>query len=190
MYCTFLASCASGIINHTLEDRHKQLLGECFSTEKAAFLYEARCADLQASSSGNSKFCIGIQGFNPEPYKDVNHTYHYKYPKSWQDYASQSEFWDEKLFKKLWFEKQRSIIAPLDIGTRIGVVGVYEYPRGETGHVLIVRAKVMNGEYIDTEIELPSVGDFSDTGPHWTTQWFYNPEKIEFSNEYLRQCGE
>jgi hypothetical protein len=186
----FLGGCAFGVVDHSNDERHKEILASCFSTKKPAFLYEARCADLNAGGFGNSTFCTGIQGFNPEPYKGEHHIYHYKYPKSWAEYLNSRKSWDETLFLKLLFEKQRSIIAPIEVGTKMRISGIYEYPRGETGHVLIVRAILTSGEFNGTEVELPSPGRFSDTGPNWTSQRFYEPNKgIELSDEYLQRCG-
>ena len=186
----FLSGCASGIVDHSNDERHKEILGTCFATKKPAFLYEARCADLDAGGFGNSTFCTGIQGFDPEPFQGEYHTYQYKYPKSWEEYVNSRDSWDKTLFKKLLFEKQRSIIAPIEVGTKMKITGIYEYPRGETGHVLIVRAILTSGEFKNTEVELPSPGGFSDTGPNWASQWFYEAnEGIKLSGEYLQRCG-
>ncbi|WP_257287096.1 hypothetical protein [Endozoicomonas sp. SESOKO2] len=183
----FLSGCSFGIIDHTHEIKHTKTIEQCYSIKKSSFLYEARCADLNSKAFGNSTFCTGIQAFDPMPYNG----YDFKYPISWEEYIYQKEKWDLKLFNKLLFEKQRSMIAPIDIDTKIKIIGIYEYPRGETGHVLIVRAKIISGEFEGTEIELPSPGGFSDTGPSWSKQWFYKPDKnIKFSDEFMQECSD
>ncbi|POB04494.1 hypothetical protein [Halopseudomonas oceani] len=184
-----LGGCAYGIVDRSNEVRNAETLATCYVTVKPAFLYEARCADLDASGFGDSTFCTGIQGFDPAPYEVDNHTYHYEYPKSWAAYLDAKNTWDETLFKKLLFEKQRSIIAPVNVGTTLEITGVYEYPRGETGRVLILKTRLTSGEFNGTEVELPSRGGFSDAGPDWVRQWTYRPDQgIELSSEYLEPC--
>jgi len=183
-----LVGCAFGVIDRTAEQ--VALVEECYSIVKPAFLYEARCADLNSRGFGNSKFCTGIQGFDPLPYiRHDGSKYEYQYPKSWSEYISDREMWDSQMFNKLLFEKQRTIIAPIDLGTRIHVIGIYEYPRGETGHVLVGRAKIASGQHQNTIVELPSPGGFSDTGPSWIKHWFYpDSGDIQLSEEYLQPC--
>lgn len=190
MLCILLSGCAVGVANLALETKYHHILNSCFETKKPAFLYEARCADLDGTVIlGSSTFCTGIQGFNPLPYKSKNHEYIYKYPKSWQDYLSSKDKWDQLLFHKLLLEKQRTMIAPLQEGTRLEITGLYDYPRGESGRVLVVTAKIKTGIHQGTIIELPSNSGFSDIGPDWAKRLFNVPNKdIIFSTEYLMKC--
>ena len=184
-----LGGCAFGVVDHSRDHGNAETPAACFVTLKPAFLYEARCADLDAGGFGDSTFCTGIQGFDPAPYQVDHHTYHYDYPKSWEAYLEARRAWDETLFKPLLFEKQRSMIAPVDVGTTLSMTGIYEYPRGETGRVLIVKAVLTSGEFQGTEVELPSRGGFSDAGPVWVPQRTYRPaEGIELSSEFLAPC--
>jgi len=178
-----LNGCAFGIIDHTSDTRHKELLATCFSTKKPSFLYEARCNDLQASGFGGRTFCTGIQVFGPLSYK----TY-FTPPNSWSEYLNSRKYWDEKLFRKYLFEKQRSLIAPIEVGTQMRIVGVYEYPKGTFGHVVTLTAELISGEYKGTKIQLSSEGS-SESGQSWISQMFYRPtEELITPNDYLQKC--
>ncbi|MFM2479894.1 hypothetical protein [Celerinatantimonas sp. YJH-8] len=186
-----LGGCASGIVDHTDDKQYQPLRAACFTIKKPAFLYEARCADLQAGRFGDSSFCTGIQGFAPKAYQQGIHTYHYQYPSSWREYLSSRHSWDKKMFPKLLFEKQRSMIAPVGVGTQLRITGIYEYPRGEMGHVPIVRAKLISGQFKNTEVELPSQHGFSDAGPDWISSWFqHSAPDTRLSSEYLQPCND
>lgn len=184
-----LSGCAYGIVDRTNEQQ--ELLSTCFSIAKPAFLYEGRCADLSSGGFGGSKGCTSIQGFDPLPYvREDSTTYEYHYPKSWLDYLSNRASWDHRLFGQNLFSKQRSIVAPIDVDTEIRIVGVYQYPRGESGRVLIVTAKLASGPFAGSVIELPSQGGFNINAPDWTTPEFYPQNgKIELSEEYLKPCA-
>ncbi len=181
--------CARGIRDHTADQVHADLLQTCFETKKASFIYEARCADLTVGGFGGSTFCKGIQAFAPLPNK---RGYNYQYPNSWEEYTEDRAKWDASLFIRLMFEEQRTILAPIPIGTRLYITGIYEYPRGSTGHIMIARATLSNGEFEGTEVELDAGEGFSDTGPNWIGPPFYpnslEQEKIEVSEEFLSLC--
>jgi hypothetical protein len=185
-----LCGCAFGVIDRTFEQQ--ELVNACYEIKKPAFLYEARCVNLDAVGYGGGKLCKSIQGFDPLPYvRPDSSVYEYHYPKSWSDYLSNREVWDKKMFWSEFLSKRRTIIAPIDVGTEIRVVGVYEYPRGTNGHVLVVTARLASGPFQGTIVELPPTDGFNDEGPDWTTQWFYSAEEgVELTKEYLGPCGE
>jgi len=184
-----LYGCAFGVIDRTSEQQ--ELTKRCFQIKKPAFLYEARCADIEAGGFGAEKLCTSIQGFNPKPYvRRDSSEYIYDYPKSWPEYLSDRKVWDKKLFSPLLFTEQRSIIAPIEVGEQLRITGVYEYPRGETGHVLITTAVILSGAHNGTSVELPPADGFNDQGPNWTVQWFYKPEEgVQLTKEYLEPCA-
>ena len=184
-----LTGCAAyGIRDRTSEQT--ALTNACYVVKRPSFLYEARCADLAAGGLGGATYCTGIQAFDPPPYvRSSGEQYDYHYPKSWSDYSSDKPKWDKQLFDKALFGKQRTALSPVDVGTQLRISGVYEYPRGETGHVLIVRAQLTSGQYKGTIVELKTPGGFSDGGPAWIESYFYSAEEdIRVSETYLKPC--
>jgi len=186
-----MCGCSMGIVDRTPEQ--SAVISACFSIKKPAFLYEARCADFKDTGFGGSTFCTGIQGFDPLPYTLSGPPYsQYHHPKSWDDYLSNREEWDKNLFFKRVLEKQRTIIAPLEVGTQLRIIGVYEYPMTTLDHGLIAKAKLITGKYAGTDVELPSVDGFNDRGPPWTIQRFYfevERKGFQLTTEYLEPCS-
>ncbi|CAN7234098.1 hypothetical protein LJR232_000863 [Aquipseudomonas alcaligenes] len=183
-----LSGCpAYGVYDRTAEQ--PVLTSTCYAVKLPSFLFEARCADLKAGGLGGREFCPGIQAFNPPPrIYSSGFIAPFAFPKSWADYVSDREKWDQRLLEKPLFEKQRTLIAPIDPGTQMKISGLYDYPKGETGHVSIVRALITSGPHAGTSVELTSPGDFKSLGPAWTTVPDIGKSNVEVVNTYLEPC--
>lgn len=79
-----------------------------------------------------------------------------KTPANYQSYKSDQDAWDKKLFIKLAFEKQRSIISTLPKGTVIKITKLVQYPWGTNGYYWTIRAELINTEGNHVEVELPT----------------------------------
>jgi hypothetical protein len=182
--------CATGITEHSGEIDQGIPLKACYEVAMPSFIYQARCADLSSKLFGDSTTCTGIQAFDSSrTYWNFRESIHYRFPSSWEEYEKNMDYWNPKLFLRLLLEEQREAIAPIQTGTKIKVTGIYEYPRGERGHVLIVRATIDSGPHKGAEIELKTPGGFTDNGPTWVPQYFYKEGKpLEVNERYLREC--
>ena len=152
-------------------------MGSYYQTVKDDFLYEARCADINASVQ-STEWCIGIQAF------DSGNEYS-KTPTNYQAYKSARVEWDKKLFTKLAFEKQRSIISTLPKGTVIKIKKLVQYPWGTNGYYWAIRATLMTSEGNQLEIELPTNRVLSF--PTWL-QSYGMQELPKFKPEFLMAC--
>lgn len=183
-----LSGCpAYGIYDRTAEQ--PVLTSTCYAVKLPSFLFEARCADLKASGFGGREFCPGIQAFAPpSSLYSGSFTNPFAIPKSWDDYLSNRVKWDQSLMVRPPFEKQRTLLAPVAPGTQMRISGLYDYPKGETGHVSIVRALITSGPHAGTSVELPSPGDFKSLGPAWTTDSDFGKSNVKVVNTYLEPC--
>ncbi|MDW6093367.1 hypothetical protein SBX64_12500 [Vibrio rhizosphaerae] len=180
-----MAGCATKIIDHS-----DDIAQECYKVAMPSFLYQARCADLSATIFGNSSICTGIQAFDPsETYWSASAEQYIYFPSSWAEYEKDIDSWNTKLFLRLLFEDQRKAIAPIPTGTKIRVTGIYDYPRGEHGHILIVKAMIDSGPNQGTEVELKTPYSFADNGPDWI---FRNSDqqgpRLTSNPKYLKPC--
>ncbi|GIU05304.1 hypothetical protein TUM4261_06970 [Shewanella sp. c952] len=172
-----LSGCSVVVHDKTNDPMASNFVGSFFKTAKDGFLYEARCADISATVQ-STEWCIGIQAFNSgNQYAST--------PENYEAYQSSQKLWNEKLFTKLAFEKQRSIISPLPKGTILKITKLVQYPWGTNGYYWAIRATITKPEGNQIEVELPTNRVLSF--PTWL-QGFGVRELPIFKTEYLINC--
>lgn len=177
LFLSILSGCSVVVHDKTNDPMALPFIGSYYQTVKDGFLYEARCADINAPVQ-STEWCTGIQVF------DSGNEYS-KTPSNYQEYQSAQEEWNEKLFTKLAFEKQRSIISPLPKGTVIKITKLVQYPWGTNGYYWAIRAELINAEGTPLEVELPTNSVLAF--PTWL-QGYGVQELPQFKQEYLMQC--
>ncbi|WP_077288482.1 hypothetical protein [Cognaticolwellia aestuarii] len=155
----------------------KNVVGSFYQTAKNGYLYEARCADVNASVQ-STEWCTGIQAFD-------SGNENFKTPINYKEYLASKEEWDKKLFTTLAFEKQRSIISPLPKGSIVKVTKLVQYPWGSNGYYWAIRGSLdFDGKKIEVELPTNSVFAF----PTWLNG--YGVQKApQFKAEYLIRCS-
>ena len=174
---SILSGCSVVVHDKTNDPIALSFIGSYYQTVKDGFLYEARCADINASIQ-STEWCTGIQAF------DSGSEYS-KTPTNYQAYKSAQEEWDTKLFTKLAFEKQRSIISALSKGTVIKITKLVQYPWGTNGYYWAIRADFINTEGNLIEVELPTNSALAF--PSWL-QGYGVQALPQLKHEYLMQC--
>lgn len=165
----------TGIVDKSDMPIAKNIVGSYYLTAKDGYLYEARCADIDATIQ-STEWCIGIQAF------DSGNEY-FKTPQDYDTYLSNKLWWDEKLFEKLAFERQRSIVSPLPKGTTIRITKLVQFPWGSNGYYWAIRAVLIE---TDNEIELPTNTVLAF--PTWLIGYGVQHEP-QFDPEYLTRCS-
>jgi hypothetical protein len=177
LFLSILSGCSVVVHDKTNAPMALTFVGSYYQTVKDGFLYDARCADIKASVQ-STEWCTGIQAF------DSGNEY-FKTPTNYQAYKSAQEGWDEKLFTKLAFEKQRSIISDLPKGTVIKITKLVQYPWGTNGYYWAIRAELINSEGNKLEVELPTNRVLAF--PTWL-QGYGVQELPKFKPEFLMAC--
>ncbi len=129
------------------------IVGSCFKLIEPSFVFEGRCADLSGLNN-NSEFCNGIQVMGSGDF-----------PKSWGSYVEDRAALDRSLFEKLAFEKQRSMLFPLEKGSEITVTKLVHHGWGTIGRFWVIRGNVLHNNSL-IEVELPSI-DLIHHAPYW-----------------------
>ena len=177
LFLAILSGCSVVVHDKTNAPIAEGIVGANFMTVKDGFLYKARCADIHASVQ-STEWCTGIQAFN-------SGNQYARTPANFEDYQSAKKQWDEKLFTKLAFEKQRSIISPLPKGTILKVTKLVQYPWGTNGYYWAIRATLVSSEGNQLEVELPTNSVLAF--PTWLKGYGVQ-EPPSFKPEYLTEC--
>lgn len=177
VFLLILSGCSVVVHDKTDDPIAKNFVGSYFKTTKDGFLYEAMCADVSATVQ-STEWCTGIQAFNSGNQYATT-------PNNYNAYKSSQKHWDEKLFTKLAFEKQRSIISPLPKGTILKVTKLVQYPWGTNGYYWAIRATISTSANQQVEVELPTNSVLAF--PTWLHG--YSVQKLpSFKSEYLTRC--
>ncbi len=177
LFLSVLSGCSVVVHDKTSDPIAQSFVGSYYQTVKDGFLYEARCADINASIQ-STEWCTGLQAF------DSGNEYA-KTPTNYQEYKATQKEWDEMLFTKLAFEKQRSIISLLPKGSVIKITKLVQYPWGTNGYYWAIRATLITPTENQLEIELPTNRVLSF--PTWL-QEFGVKELPKFKAEFLMAC--
>lgn len=178
-----MQGCAYGISDLTGTDSYDSVSDRCYALQMDSYLYDAICADLNAGGFGGTTRCYGVQAFHADADPAER-------PSSWEHYHVSKETWDKRLFPfpSPPFGAQRQIRAPLPSGTHMRVVSVHRYPRGESGHIFILKGEITSGEHAGTQAEIPG-GTFNSFGPSWLTESLWLGNGVNFDAKYLAPCG-
>jgi hypothetical protein len=177
LFISILSGCSVVVHDKTNDPMAITFIGSYFMTSKDGFLYEARCADINATVQ-STEWCTGVQAFNSGNQYATT-------PANYQAYKSSQKKWDEKLFTKLAFEKQRSIISPLPKGTILKITKLVQYPWGTNGYYWAIRATMTTPEGNQLEIELPTNRVLAF--PTWLQDYGVQ-ELPRFKSELLTGC--
>lgn len=175
LFTLFCSGCA--VVDKTHDPMARSFIGTYFKLVKDGYLYEAVCADINAKLQ-STESCTGIQTF------DSGNEYS-QTPKNYESYLKSRNDWDKKLFKKLAFEKRRTITTPIPKGTIFKMTRLVQFPWGSNGSYWAIRGEVISGKDKGLEIEFPtnSVLVF----PRWLDG--YGVRKLPvFKDEYLVRC--
>jgi len=148
------------------------LTNQCFILKKPTFIFEGRCADLSGIND-NSELCnslqvAGLGGF----------------PKNWNSYLKQRQSFDQNMFDRLAFEKQRTMLAYLESNNEITITKVVHHGWGTNGLYWVVRGDItIDGKVM--EVELPSFNQV-----HHQPFWLDGRKKgvPELDSEYIESC--
>jgi hypothetical protein len=166
------------VYDKTYEPIASSVVGSTFKTVKEGFLYEARCADINAKVQ-STEWCTGIQAFDSGNDR-------FKTPLNYNEYIASRQKWDKELFTKLAFEHQRTIVSPLAKGTAITITRMVQYPWGTNGYYWVLRAKIITGEHQGNEVELPTNSVFAY--PTWLVGYGVQSPPV-LKQEYLIRCS-
>lgn len=172
-----LQGCAFGIKDLSHEPAVKSIVGQCYQLTSESFVYEARCVDLKSNGFGSREFCPGLQSFSAG-------TDWSTFPESYEDYLGNKAEWDKRMFDNLLFEEQRGILYPVSAGAKFHITTVVDYPWGETGHLLAIRADLI-GPYGTEEVELRTIGLLT-YGKIWARRDRMN--SISFDSDFVKPC--
>ncbi|MBA6262191.1 hypothetical protein [Colwellia sp. Bg11-12] len=177
LFISILSGCSVVVHDKTNDPIAASFVGNYYKTAKDGFLYKARCADINGNVQ-STEWCTGLQAFNSgNEYATT--------PANYQTYKSSQKEWDEKLFTKLAFEKQRSIISQLPQGTVLKITKLVQYPWGTNGYYWAIRAAMITPEGNQLEIELPTNRVLAF--PTWLKG--YGVQKLpKFKLEFLKIC--
>lgn len=165
------------IVDKTHDPMASSFVGAYFKLVKNGYLYEARCADINAKFQ-STELCVGIQTFDSGNEKATT-------PKDYRQYLEARADWDDKLFSRLAFENQSTIISPIPKGSIFKITRLVEFPWGSNGSYWAIRGNIVSGKDKGQEIEFPtnSVLVF----PRWIVG--YGVQKLPvFNEEYLVRC--
>jgi uncharacterized protein YceK len=177
LFISVLSGCSIVVHDKSNHPIAQSFVGSYYQTVKDGFLYEARCADIDATYQ-STEWCIGLQAFDLEnKYSNI--------PADYQTYKNSQEKFDEKLFTKLAFEKQRSITKPIPKGTIIQITRLVQYPWGTNGYYWAIRANIYISEESNLEVELPTNRILAY--PTWL-QGHGVRELPTFNREFLTEC--
>lgn len=167
-----LSGCiSSDDVTHKPEAAH--LIGKCFKIKKPSFVFESRCADLTGVNN-NSELCNGIQAMGEGAFPD-----------NWDSYLANRHSFDVSQFDRLAFEKQRTMLFPVDPNTKIIITRVVHHGWGTIGRYWVFRGNIeFNGE--DIEVELPSFYLVHEP-PYWIDG--KSPSVPKTNLGYLQSCG-
>ncbi|GAA5446195.1 hypothetical protein Misp06_04404 [Microbulbifer sp. NBRC 101763] len=147
------SGCTIPSADFSKDAEYTHIVGQCYELKQPAFVFEGRCADLTGFNN-NSELCNSIQA------QGVG-----GFPTSWADYRKDQAFIDRQLFDRLIFEKQRSMLFPLEAGSKIYISKLVHHGWGTDGRYWVVRGKTLiNGS--DIEVELPSFS-YVHSKPYW-----------------------
>ena len=137
-----LSGCISSQ-DYTASQAASHLINQCYKLKQPAFIFEGRCADLNGIND-NSELCNSIQIAGQGGF-----------PKSWSEYEQIRNSFDESMFDRLAFEKQRTMLAYVDAGTKLYISKLVHHGWGSSGRYWVVRGNLLlDGDY--KEVELPS----------------------------------
>ncbi|WP_444930918.1 hypothetical protein ACJJIF_03795 [Microbulbifer sp. SSSA002] len=133
--------------------QYSHIVGQCYELKQPAFVFEGRCADLTGFNN-NSELCNGIQAQGMGGF-----------PSNWGDYLKNRVSIDRQLFDRLAFEKQRSMLFPLAVGSKIYIDKLVHHGWGTDGRYWVVRGNILINEG-RIEVELPSFS-YAHGKPYW-----------------------
>ncbi|GAA5445336.1 hypothetical protein Misp06_03538 [Microbulbifer sp. NBRC 101763] len=177
---SFIVLLSGCVVVHdkTNEAIAEAFIGSYFALVKDGYLYEGRCADVNAGIQ-STEWCTAVQAFNSG--NEYSTT-----PKDYQQYLASKASWDQRLFTKLAFEKQRTIIKAIPKGTVFKMTRLVQYPWGSNGYYWAIRAEIVSGDNKGLEIELPTNSVLAF--PTWlSTRGTTNPP--EFDSQYMKICA-
>jgi len=158
--------------DYTGTDEATHLTNQCFRLKESAFVFEGRCAGLTGGND-NSELCNSIQIAGKGDF-----------PENWDSYLKVRSAFDEKMFKRLAFEKQRTMLGYVEAGSKIDITRLVHHGWGTRGRYWVVRGNIsFNGDLI--EVELPSFRPV-----HHMPFWLDGRKKgvPELDSEYIESC--
>ena len=172
---SLLAGCVIPIPSEEFTNRPEAsgLFGKCYEIQKPSIVFEAVCADLSGINNNTEK-CDGIQAMGEGGF-----------PYDWSTYLENRAKFDNALFSKLLFDKQRTMLFPVAAGTKITISRVVHHGWGTVGRFWVMRGTLHTDS--NTEVELPSY-----SWPHDAPFWLDGrSSNIPQPNpEYLQPCDD
>lgn len=166
------SGCAVTSVDLSKNVEYSHIVGQCYELVQPSFVFEGRCADLTGINN-NSELCNSIQAQGKGGF-----------PTNWNDYLKHRPSIDKRLFDRLAFEKQRTMLFPLEPGTKIYLTKLVHHGWGTDGKYWVVRGEILaNGSSI--EVELPSF--YVHLAPFWVDGWARDFSGI--NPKYLARCN-
>lgn len=149
----FLSGCSIPSINLSKKAGYSHIIEQCYELAKPAFIFEGRCADL-AGFNNDSELCGNIQALGLGGF-----------PNDWASYLQNKKTFDKLKFDRRAFEKQRTMLFPVEVGTEFYFTKLVHHGWGTVGRFWVVRGVIsINGQ--DFEVELPSFS-YVHHKPYW-----------------------
>ncbi len=106
------------------------------------------------------------------------------FPNNWESYLLDRKAFDDMHFDKLLFEKQRTMLFPINAGTEITITKIVHHGWGTDGRYWVMRGNMfINGQNI--EVELPSFS-YVHLRPFWLNG---NEQAIpQLNSKFLGKC--
>ena len=138
-----LSGCAIPSVDLSQSSDYSHIVGQCYELVMPTFVFEGRCADLNGFND-NSELCNSIQAQGLGDF-----------PADWDSYLGDRSAIDKQLFDRLALEPQRSMLFPLQSGTKLYISRLVHHGWGVNGRYWVMRGEILH-DGSKVELELPS----------------------------------